>query len=134
MNRMTAPPFLAVGALLLLGACSKAPSPGEAQANIANATAEGQRDIAKAQSKADDKMAVASDDVNAARRDAGQVAATSTRAVRVAEAEAAHKVAIERCESQIGDARAACKNVADTELAAAKARADAAEIANSPKT
>jgi hypothetical protein len=50
-------------------------------------------------------------------------------AVTVAESEATHKVATDRCESQSGDARAQCKDQADVELKAAKDRAEATKRA-----
>lgn len=117
----------AIALLLTVTACTKEYSTSEARADVSKVKAEAAKDVAKAQNKADATMASATEDVNEAQRDAAQAFAGATRDVKVAEADAANKVASERCQSQTGQARTTCKNVADTEYAAAKARADAAE-------
>ena len=48
---------------------------------------------------------------------------------KLAKAEGAHKVALEKCKAMSGDAQSKCKDVADADYAAAKANSKATEVA-----
>lgn len=133
MNRITtSAAFITCALLLAVAGCAKKETTAETQADVAKAQNEGARDVATAQNDASEKMADATEQVTKAQSEAAQTSAGTTRDMTIAEAEAAHKVAIERCEAQSGDARRVCKNVADTDLAAAKAHAEAKEAAQNP--
>lgn len=119
--------------LVAVAGCAKQQTPGQMQADVAKAQAEGAKDVAKAQNEAGEKMAAASEDVNMAQHKAAVVDAAATGDVTFAEAKATHYVSIERCEALADDARAACKSTADARLAEAKARAETTR-ANGPVT
>ncbi len=122
----------AVALLLALTGCAKETS-SETSADVAEAQADGAEDVSSARIEAADEMADSRDEVTAVERDAANQAADSAMAVTVAESDAAHKVATERCESQSGDARAQCKDLADVELKAAKERAEATRLATTQR-
>jgi hypothetical protein len=129
MNLITNTTAIAAVALLLaITGCARETS-SDTRADVAEAQADGAEDVSSARTEAADEMADASKEVTAMERDAANQAAESAMAVTVAESEAAHKVATERCESQSGDARAQCKDLADVELKAAKDRAEATRLA-----
>jgi multidrug resistance efflux pump len=123
--------------LVSLAACSLAlttascgrPSATQAQANVAAAQASGDKDIAAAQTSADNTATDTRKQMAAAESNASHDTADADWKVMNAESMAANKVALERCESLLGDTRSACKKEADAQLALAKARADAAKAA-----
>lgn len=131
MNRLMGSSMVLLGVLLAAG-CGKAPTTAQNQVDIAKAQREGAKDVAAAQQQADERMATANQDVSTAEREAAKTSAGETRNMTVAEAKAANEVALERCEAQTGDARADCRHVADTELDARKARAEATEAIRTP--
>ena len=94
--------------LVSLAGCHKAESPSEVQHDVAEAN----QDVSQAEQKAEEKKADSAADV------------------AVAQAEGAHKVAIEKCEAMSGKAQKACKDKADADLDAAKANAKAMEAAH----
>jgi hypothetical protein len=119
-------------AALALTACKKAETPAEVQHDVATAQAEGQRDVADA--RADAKEAAADADKNVADaiadHDAGDVAEQAHDAnetadkgkskIMIAQAEAAHKVAVEKCDALTDAAQKECKDDADKTLDQAK--------------
>lgn len=126
-----------VAAALALSACNKSEAPAEVQHDVATAQAEGQRDVADARADAKEDNADAdknvadaiadndSADVGDQARDANETAAKGDSKVRIAQAEAAHKVATEKCESLSGASQKDCKDRADAELDQAKQAAKA---------
>jgi hypothetical protein len=106
---------LASGCLLALGAtgCQRHEAPAETQEDVAKAQAEGQHEAAEARHDAVESTMDAQKDVNEAKAELGREAADGRHDIVVAEAEAAHKVAIERCEAMTGDPRTDCKKEAD---------------------
>jgi hypothetical protein len=121
---------------LALCACNKAESPADVRHDVAEATAEGNRDVAEARAEAQKDSIDAETDVTKAVADhqvadalnksheADQVAAKGDAKIQLAQAEAAHKVEIEKCEAFTGDARQHCKESADANLDAAKEHAE----------
>lgn len=108
-------------------------SPAQTQADVTKAEDAGAKRVADAKRDAADKMADARKDLTNTQLDVAHDGVEAARNVAFAKAEAAHKVAITRCEGDSGDARKACIDLADTELAAAKASANATRVANDPK-
>jgi len=127
--------LIAAAAIIAMG-CNKAESPAEVQHDVTTAQAEGQKDVADARADAREDVADANKDVAdaAADNDAKDMADQSKDAadaankgdykIQVAQAEAAHKVAAQKCEALSGDAQKDCKNRADSELNHAKRQAE----------
>lgn len=128
--------WMIAAAGLAMAGCNNAESPGEVRHDVADARAEGQRDIADAQADAREDLADARKDVYDARVDgdagdvleeaqqASEAAAKGDFKVAVAQAEANHRVAIEKCEALGGEAQKDCKDRADSELEMAKKQAE----------
>ena len=120
-------------AAFLLTACSKkAETEAEVQHDVAKAQAEGQRDVADAradaqQANADANKQVAdaiadSDDKDVAKEahDANETEDKGKSKIMIAQAEADHKVAVEKCDALAGSAQKDCKDNADRALDQAK--------------
>jgi hypothetical protein len=125
-----------VAAAFAMSACNKSETPAEVQHDVAAAQAEGERDVAdaradakEAQADADKNVADAvadrdDDDVAARAHDANETADEGKSRIMIAQAEAAHKVAVEKCDALTGAPQKECKDDADKTLEQAK---DAAE-------
>ena len=123
-------------AAFLLTACNKAETPAEVARDVEKAKAEGQRDVADAradvqQANADaDKQvadAIADHDDKDVAREAHDANATYDKGnakIMIAQAEADHKVAVEKCDAMSGPAQKDCKDSADRALDQAKHAAD----------
>jgi hypothetical protein len=126
-----------VAAAFLLTACNKAETPAEVQRDVAKAQAEGQRDVADARADAKEANADAdknvadaiadrdADDVADQAHDANETADKGQSNIRIAQAEAAHRVAVEKCDALTGAAQKECKDDADKTLDQAKDAAKA---------
>ena len=125
-------PALAVLMLAMLGGCAKH-TPATEQADIAKAQAAGDRNVAAARNTATEQMIDARKELAEKQDDVAHASAVAGRNVTVAEAEATHKVALERCDALSGDEESHCKSLADSELKAAKANADATKVSRDPK-
>jgi hypothetical protein len=126
-----------VAAAFALTACNKSETPAEVQHDVATAQAEGERDVADA--RADAKEANADADKNVAdaiadhdanevaeqAHDANETADTGKSRIMIAQAEAAHKVAVEKCDALTGASQKECKDDADKTLDRAKQAAEA---------
>jgi hypothetical protein len=135
--RLNAICAVAVAALMLAACQKKAETQAEVQRDVEKAAAEGQRDVADA--KADVKEANADADKQVAdaiakgdekdvaqeAHDANDAADKGKSKIMIAQAEADHKVAIEKCEALSGPAQKDCKDNADQELDQAKQTAKA---------
>ncbi len=119
-------------AILALGGCAKQTA-AEIQSGVAKAQAAGDKNVADVQRVASDRLDTAQAEVNDARKDLAHEDALGTRRVTVAEAEAAHKVSLERCMAHAGDEKTRCQSQADADFVAAKANADATKVATDPK-
>ncbi len=125
--------IVAASLLASVGGCGKE-SPAQTQANVLKAENAGDKHVADATEDAADKMAESRHDLTNTQVEVAHDGVDAAHNVAVAKAEAAHKVALARCDGDSGDARKACKELADTQLAAAKASANATRVANDPKT
>ena len=130
--------FAVLAAAVLMTACTKkAETPAEVQRDVAKAQAEGQRDVAdaradvqEANADADQKVADAitdHDDKEVAQEahDANETADKGKSKIMIAQAEADHKVAVEKCEALSGPAQKECKDNADRALDDARQTAKA---------
>lgn len=117
-----------VAAAFALTACNKSETPAEVQHDVATAQAEGQRDVADARSDAKEANADAdknvadaiadhdADDVGVQAHDANETADKGKSKIMIAQAEATHKVAVEKCEALTGASQKECKDDADATL------------------
>ena len=116
-------------AVFALSACNKkSETAAEVQRDVAKAQAEGQRDVADARADVQEANADADrhvakaigdhnqDDVAKAAHDANETADKGKAKIRLAQAEAAHKVAVEKCEALSGAPQKECKDDADKTL------------------
>ena len=119
-------------AAFALSACSKSETPAEVQHDVTTAQAEGQRDVADARSDAKEANADAdknvadavadhdADDVAQQAHDANETADKGKSKIMIAKAEAAHEVAVEKCDALTGASQKECKDDADATLDQAK--------------
>jgi hypothetical protein len=126
-----------VAVAFALTACNKSETPAEVQHDVATAQADGQRDVADARADAKEAMADAdkdvadavadndADDVADQAHDANETADKANAKIRIAQAEAAHKVSVEKCDALTGAAQKECKDDADKTLEQAKDAAEA---------
>ena len=115
-------------AVFALSACNKHENAAEVQRDVAKAQAEGQRDVAdaradvkEANADADREVANAitdhdADAVAKTAHDANETADQGKSKIMIAQAEAAHKVAVEKCEALAGAQQRECKDSADKTL------------------
>ena len=108
-------------------------TPEKTQTDISNAQMKGAKDVAKERDAAAANTMDAQKDVNKANAELGHEEAKGNHDVVIAQAEAAHKISIEKCEAMTGDARSSCKKQADLNLEQAKLQADSTERAMDPK-
>ncbi len=110
------------GALFVVG-CNRAESPGETQ-----------DEVAAQQDAADEAMTEAREQVaqsyppGTPATDAPRQAGRSQYDVAIADAEAAHKAAVEACEALAAEEQQACKHRADDDLGAARSRAESLRL------
>ena len=126
-----------VAAAFFLTACNKTETPAEVARDVEKAKAEGQREVADAradvqQDNADaDKQvadAIADHDDDAVAKqahDANDTFDKGNSKIVLAQAEADHDVAIQKCEALTGPAQKECKDNADRALDQAKQAAKA---------
>ena len=119
-------------AALVLTACNKSETPAEVAHDVEKAQAEGQRDVADARADAQESNADADkqvadaisdhDDDEVARQahDANETFDKGKSRMVIAQAEADHKVAVEKCDALEGPAQKDCKDSADKALDQAK--------------
>jgi hypothetical protein len=128
------PAVLLTGVFTLLAAVGCAQqSPAETQADVNKAAAQGARDVATVRDESDQRVRDAQRDLTHKEDEVTRATASGDRRLTVAESEAAHGVALERCDFQTGDARTACKNQADDALSAAKASVEASKTGGLPR-
>jgi predicted small secreted protein len=115
-------------AAFLLTACNKSETPAEVARDVEKAKAEGQREVADAradvqQANADADRQVADaisdqdqDDVARQAHDANETFDEGKSKIVIAQAEADHEVAVQKCEALEGSAQRDCKDKADRAL------------------
>jgi uncharacterized lipoprotein YajG len=128
---------VAAAAFLLTACNKKAETQADVQHDVAKAQAEGQRDVADARADAQEANADADkqvadaiadhDDKDVAQQahDANETADKGKSKIVLAQAEADHKVAVEKCETLTGPPQQQCKDNADRALDQAKETAKA---------
>jgi hypothetical protein len=128
---------VAAAAFLMTACTKKAETQAEVQHDVAKAAAEGQRDVADARADAQEANADADkqvadaiadhDDKDVAQQahDANETADKGKSKIMLAQAEADHKVAVEKCEALTGPPQQECKDNADRALDQAKETAKA---------
>lgn len=116
-------------AVALASGCDRAKSPQAAANDIAEARQSAAQEVNEANRDA-------AKDINAASKDlqdkASELADSNAKAaydVALARADGDHKVAVQNCMTQNGDAQKLCKDRADAEYDAAKANAKATRVA-----
>ncbi len=126
-----------VAAASALTACNKSETPAQVQHDVATAQADGQRDVADARADAKEANADAdknvadaiadndADEVTEQARDANETADEGNSRIMIAQAEAAHKVTVEKCDALTDAARKECKDDADETLEQAREAAKA---------
>lgn len=126
--------LVTAGVLSLTAAgCERSASPAETQAAVANAQVAGAKNVAEANHNATLSTMDAQKDANKANNQLAHESAEAALTVRIAQAEAGYKIAIEKCGSVTGDDRVACKKQADADVATARSDAKSAERAADPK-
>jgi hypothetical protein len=122
---------------IALTACNKSETPAEVQHDVAKAQAEAQRDVADARSDAKEANAdadknvadaIADHDTDAVAKQAHNANETADKGkskIMIAQAEADHRVAVEKCEALTGASQKECKDDADKTLEQAKEAAKA---------
>ena len=112
----TLPRLLPLATLLLvasLAGCAKQTA-SETQADMAKAQASGDKSVADARSTASEQMIDARKALADKQEDVAHAGAIAGRNVTVAEAEATHKVSMERCDGMSGNEKSRCVTLADT--------------------
>jgi hypothetical protein len=119
---------------ILLGAAGCAQqSPAQTQVDVNRAATQGAKDVAAARQQADSRVEDAQRDLTRKEDEVTRAAAAGDRSLTIAQSEAAHRVALQRCDFQTGDARTICKNQADEALSAAKASVEASKSGGTPQ-
>ena len=118
---------LLASALLGLSACNKTESPDKVQADVAKAKSEAVEENAKADEKQKQVEAEAAKDRADAEAKAADKSVGALVSSAVTQAEGETKVALAKCQALEGDAQKACKDKANTHMAAVKEKAKAAK-------
>lgn len=108
---------------LTTSGCDRSETQAETRADVAKAQSEGAKEVAEERREAAESRTDEQKDVNQASAALARETAEGNREVALAEANAAHKVGIEKCEAMTADMRSACKKQADADLDRAKAQA-----------
>ncbi len=128
MNYPKATMALIAAASCLLVACNQSKSADQVARDTAAAERTAENDAAKAQQRADARIASAQSDVRDEQRDLAHVRAVEGEKVAEAAAAGDYNVARARCESLSGATQKACRDQAEAgyDLAKARARQDKA--------
>ena len=122
-------PIFVVAALALAG-CNKSKSPEDVSRDVARAEQKSDSEVTKSEERAQSALDKSYKKVNDQEIKFNNDAAHQTYNVAVAKADGDRKVALATCESQIGDAQKACRDLAESAYNAARADARAnAELA-----
>jgi len=130
-HRMTI--LLTALSVCALGACDRQKSAAEVHKDTAAAEQSAAEHDAKAEEKADQKLASAAGDVREEQRDMQHTGAVQAERVADTQAEGAHKIALARCEGLASNAQRACKDQADADYQAATATAKQERSQSDPK-
>lgn len=120
-------------AFALVTACHTAKNAATVDQDVAAAQEKAADKTQKAEEAADAKIAMAREDLQSQERDAAHTSAVQTQKVELTEADGARKVALAGCEGFSGDQQKSCRDKADADYQAAKARAAQMRAASDPK-
>jgi len=118
---------LLASALLGLSACHKAESPDKVQADVTKAQSDAAAENVKADVKQKQVQAEAAKDRSDAQVKAADKSVGALVDSAVTQAEGETKVALAKCEALEGDAQKACRDQANTHMAAVQERAKTAK-------
>jgi len=125
-----------VGILMAVGfvaGCNQAKSPSEVARDVNSASQQADARSAKAEEKAESKVASEQKDVHSAQREEQHVAAVQAQDVAKTEAEGARKVALAKCEALSGNRQQACKDRANADYDMRIAQAKEERVNTDPK-
>jgi len=125
--------LLCAAAACALGGCDRPKGEAQVEKDTAAAQQAASEKNATAEREAADKVASARTDVRDEQRDLGHVNAVQGEKVAETAADGAHKIALARCEPMAGTAQKSCKDRADADYEAAKAKAKQARADSDPK-
>lgn len=119
---------LALCATMLLGGCNNAKSPSTVAKDVNSAEQSAAEKTAKAEERAEDKVASADKDVRNEQREEQHVAAVQGEDVAETRAKGQRDIALAKCEALSGDRQQACKDQANAtyDMAVAQAKQDRA--------
>lgn len=116
-----------------VGGCDRPKSTDQVEKDTAAAEQTAAEKTAKAEQEAAGKVASARSDVRDEQRDLGHMSALQAEKIADTAADGAHTVALARCESMSGSTQKSCKDQADADYEAAKAKAKQARAETDPK-
>jgi hypothetical protein len=116
---------LAAGLIVAISGCNKAESPDKVQQDVAKASEKAADADAKASEKLASADAAATQNVADAQNKADDKTTDAAGDAVVTQAEGDRKIALARCESLAGDVQKDCKDKADADLDAVKAKVKA---------
>jgi cytoskeletal protein RodZ len=119
--------------IAFLAACHTAKNSAAVDQDIAAAQERAAENTQKARQSADSKIAFARADLRSEEREVAHTSAAQTQKVADTEAEGALQVALAACEGSSGEKQKSCRDRAQADYEAAKARAARARAANDPK-
>jgi hypothetical protein len=124
---------LALCAAMIVGGCNNAKSPSTVAKDVDSAAQKASENTAKAEQRAEEKVASADKDVQNDRRNEQHVAAVQEEDVSKTEAEGRRNIALAKCESLSGAQQQACKDHANAAYDLAVAQAKQERASSDPK-
>jgi hypothetical protein len=121
--------IIALATITLTAGCDRAKSPQAASNDIAEARQSAAQEVNEANRDAAKDINAASKDLQDKSKELADSNAKAAYDVEMARADGDHKVAIQNCMTQEGDAQKRCKDRADADYDAAKANAKATRVA-----
>lgn len=121
-------------AAAIVSGCHRAESPSQVDKNVAAARDKAAKKTEEAQQSAESKIAGARADVQSHLRDAEHLTAEQKTKVAETQAEGARNVALTACEGVGADAQQGCRDKAEADYRAAKARAERMRASIDPTT
>ena len=124
---------LCIATAYALGGCDRPKSAAQIEKDTMSAQRTAIEQTAKAEQDASQKVASARAEVRDEQRGLGHVNSIQDQKVADTAAEGARKVALARCEAMAGTAQKSCKDQADADFEAAKAKAKQVRADTDPK-
>lgn len=121
-------PLIGILATALAGGCNSAKSPAAVATDVAAAQQQASTEVTDARKDAAKNVDSAAANADGSSKDVNEVGAKSTYDVAVAQADGDHKVAIQLCLAQTGEAQKSCKERADAAYDQAKTHANVTRL------